>query len=200
MAQNPVSPCRLISPQTPGRLSLPAFPVPPQSRACSATRSVLCASVPEAPPLSCLLCSGTLEKIDFPCLCCYTLCSPQQRHSMRHLFSHREVGGISTLQTTSKANESCRVMHGSTTMATTIEPLLRYEPPAYLPGLTGTISSLERGFLLFTSCPERDTDISCHGFPSAWRKGKVNMPCGCPEIGRSISRHLLPIQRFAWGD
>jgi hypothetical protein len=111
------------------------------------------------------------------------------------LFSHREVGGKATPQTASKAKELCRVMHGSTTMATTIEPLLRYEPLAYLSELTSAIPSLESGFLLFIRCPQRDTDISRHGFPSAWRKGKVKIPCGCPEIWRPITRYLLPIQR-----
>ena len=168
-----------------GHLPIPVFPLLPQPRTYSATRSFLYSSMPKVSPLSCLPYPSTLEKVDFSRLCCYTLCSPQQRHSIRHLFNHREVGGNATPQTTSKANESCRVMHGSTTMATTIEPLLRYEPPAYLPELPGATSSL------FTCCSERDTDISCRGFPLSWRKGKVKQPFGCPEIWRLITRHLF---------
>jgi len=114
----------------------------------------------------------TLEKVDFLCLCCYTLCSPQQHRSIRHLFSHREVGGISAPQTTSKANESCRVMHGSTTMATTIQPLLSYQQPAYLPGLTGATASLESVSLLFTSCPDATLTSPVVAFPRLGGKRK----------------------------
>lgn len=80
---------------------------------------------------SLLLAVCALEKLDFQCRCWYTICSPQQRHSTGRSPSHHEgVFRIFAPVLTSGILLWLSLMHGSTTMAATIESPQRHERAA----------------------------------------------------------------------